>query len=736
MAEVDDFSLRQSKRRRVDTGLPRNSYGQTQALSRAVNGNGVTEANQVLRRLLKPSNSQEGVNGDGDRLNGDDYVSSSILNKPKHNGDTEDSQSENENSMSFLNSELSTESQPRENVDLANKENGEDASRPQEENDDEDDDDEYTDRSIVNGASNSDNKCNENQSGNNNEKPEEESVLAKRARVENIVTSMRQSPSQLNSDGKNNQGNETRRQKRKQVAPQPQRVLFQEEKKEGRKEEKRQLKQLLTQLQDHLNKLQHKYFELYDNEETDSEMDEGLENEVLKFNRNGQNGSSKRSNGDGRTDAQVGQSSAEKKKKGNSEDKVQSNAEDAIINSGERGRFSDALKNQLTSAVTDVVDSVVRKFVNEQYNASQPSTQDEACNLTVAHENHNQSYTSKGNRTSPQVPYSKSSPAASQDSIYQSEQMEAISLVVPHKNRDRPSRESTPRVESQSHHDFEPPVPASLPTSVAIPNPSLQYSFLPHMSMSEAPGSIDMSSYSNGPLLHSQAAAILTAQADPRHHLHQGFGHREATHPQPEGLPLSLLKAEPMMGESSPISHDYSAMDNSGYNTPNNSCLSTTLTPAHLKKAKLMFFFARYPSSTVLKQHFPDVKFNRHNTAQLIKWFSNFREFYYIQMEKFARQNMSEGVKSPEMLQVSRDSELFKVLNLHYNKSNEFEVPDNFLVVARKTLIEFFNAIKAGKDTDASWKKAIYKIISKLDDHLPEFFRSPDCLEELERLER
>ncbi|KPJ12873.1 Homeobox protein prospero [Papilio machaon] len=45
----------------------------------------------------------------------------------------------------------------------------------------------------------------------------------------------------------------------------------------------------------------------------------------------------------------------------------------------------------------------------------------------------------------------------------------------------------------------------------------------------------------------------------------------------------------------------------------------------HLRKAKLMFFWVRYPSSAVLKMYFPDIKFNKNNTAQLVKWFSNFR---------------------------------------------------------------------------------------------------------------
>ncbi|KAM9645123.1 prospero homeobox protein 2 isoform 1-T1 [Trichechus inunguis] len=159
--------------------------------------------------------------------------------------------------------------------------------------------------------------------------------------------------------------------------------------------------------------------------------------------------------------------------------------------------------------------------------------------------------------------------------------------------------------------------------------------------------------------------------------------------------------------------------------------ISEGLNPGHLKKAKLMFFFTRYPSSNLLKAYFPDVQFNRCITSQLIKWFSNFREFYYIQMEKFARQAISEGVKNPKMLVVLRDSELFRVLNMHYNKGNDFQVPDCFLEIASLTLQEFFRAVSAGKDSDLSWKKPIYKIISKLDSDIPEIFKSSSYPQDL-----
>ncbi|XP_018592574.2 prospero homeobox 3 [Scleropages formosus] len=153
------------------------------------------------------------------------------------------------------------------------------------------------------------------------------------------------------------------------------------------------------------------------------------------------------------------------------------------------------------------------------------------------------------------------------------------------------------------------------------------------------------------------------------------------------------------------------------------------LSPCHLKKAKLMFFYARYPSSNTLKTYFPDVKFNRCVTSQMIKWFSNFREFFYIQMERFARQAAREGLagRGEAALRLGRDSELYRILNLHYNKSNDYQVPDRFVEVSELALREFLSAIQAGRDADPCWKKSIYKIICKLDSPVPDSFRLPGC---------
>ncbi|XP_026155014.1 prospero homeobox 3 isoform X2 [Mastacembelus armatus] len=159
------------------------------------------------------------------------------------------------------------------------------------------------------------------------------------------------------------------------------------------------------------------------------------------------------------------------------------------------------------------------------------------------------------------------------------------------------------------------------------------------------------------------------------------------------------------------------------------------LSPCHLKKAKLMFFYTRYPSSNTLKTYFPDVKFNRCVTSQMIKWFSNFREFFYIQMERFARQAVREALTregAPRLgrenqLRVGRDTELYRILNMHYNKSNIYQVPERFIEVSEVALREFYSAIWTGRDSDPCWKKGIYKIICKLDSPVPDAFRLPGC---------
>ncbi|XP_055907909.1 homeobox protein prospero isoform X2 [Eupeodes corollae] len=311
-----------------------------------------------------------------------------------------------------------------------------------------------------------------------------------------------------------------------------------------------------------------------------------------------------------------------------------------------------------------------------------------------------------------------------------------------------------------SYHPPAPPMMSvTLPTSVAIPNPSLHESqvFSPyspffnphhgphgsshiapaaaqmhHMKMSSSPPGLggilesrDSPSLSHPPTM-MHPALLSTAHhgnsPDYNVHLRAAMDTQDrnsdcnSTDMQFDGIQptISFLKQQIIKSDSLTPLH------------------SSTLTPMHLRKAKLMFFWVRYPSSAVLKMYFPDIKFNKNNTAQLVKWFSNFREFYYIQMEKYARQAVTEGIKHGEDLHVGGESELYRVLNLHYNRNNHIEVPSNFRFVVEQTLREFFRAIQGGKDTEQSWKKSIYKIISRMDDPVPEYFKSPNFLEQLE----
>ncbi|XP_049877952.1 homeobox protein prospero [Pectinophora gossypiella] len=326
------------------------------------------------------------------------------------------------------------------------------------------------------------------------------------------------------------------------------------------------------------------------------------------------------------------------------------------------------------------------------------------------------------------------------------EQNEALSLVVtPKKKRHKVTdTRITPRTVSrilgegvgQSPESKFPESPSprpypgglSLPTSVAIPNPSLNenHVFSPYTGpffgagggLARSPQAPERDS---PPLPHAPALlhpALLAAahHASPQDYLRHHHAH----------VPHHPHHTQPM------DSQDHSDCNSTDLPYDGVQPTSSTLTPMHLRKAKLMFFWVRYPSSAVLKMYFPDIKFNKNNTAQLVKWFSNFREFYYIQMEKYARQAISEGLKAAEDIHVAGDSELYRVLNLHYNRNNHIEVPPNFRYVVEQTLREFYRAIQGGKDSEQSWKKSIYKVISRLDDPVPEYFKSPNFLEQLE----
>ncbi|XP_013407212.1 homeobox protein prospero isoform X2 [Lingula anatina] len=176
---------------------------------------------------------------------------------------------------------------------------------------------------------------------------------------------------------------------------------------------------------------------------------------------------------------------------------------------------------------------------------------------------------------------------------------------VPHQDpEDKPAGPS----QREPYHSM---IPSSLPTSVAIPNPSLQHSDV-----------MSLHSYGehNGVFYHGNRPQTSDHSPPIGDHSSPSL----TAHTPTEG---SMPRGFHMKHEQQ---SDYTGSPHSDIHSYDNMQLTSTLTPMHLRKAKLMFFYVRYPSSAILKIYFPDIRFNKSNTAQLVKWFSNFREILKV----------------------------------------------------------------------------------------------------------
>ncbi|XP_026990152.1 prospero homeobox 3 [Tachysurus fulvidraco] len=375
-------------------------------------------------------------------------------------------------------------------------------------------------------------------------------------------------------------------------------------------------------------------------------------------------------------------------------------------NVGGSEKFAQALKQELSSAVARVIDRVLHLYA--ETNQTPPSS----------------AMLSQEIPTSRAIdPDKKHRPGMA---VNMTEQAEALPLVAK-----RAQEKRHPLIQGRQKNLLMPQANSSLPL---LPQPHLSALLPPRskdsflQSCPPNPPPLPL------PLLHYTMQHLFTRSLSSMP-LHKDGLHNEPfmdfrSH-NPSFPPLPLLgQLNPPLGDrgrDEGMRVGIDGGDSALYLGPGAS--QEGLSPCHLKKAKLMFFYTRYPSSNTLKTYFPDVKFNRCVTSQLIKWFSNFREFFYIQMERFARQAAREGpVTARERgLRLSRNSELFRILNMHYNKSNDYQVPDRFVEVSEVALREFFTAIQSGRDTDPCWKKSIYKIICKLDSPVPDSFRLPGC---------
>ncbi len=668
--EVEDYNSRASKRRRVDVGVPRGTHAHHQnKISAGITNGGSafeTDNSDVLRTLLKNSKkSQNGTVTPPCESPNESPLMMSQLFKAKAKEIEEFDAAMEQNAETSEQDETELSSDELETMDgsandasaipdcySANqvKCNGNSTMSP---------------GSMSPGNMSSDNMC----PGEVSPNPlSEDSVKAKRARVENIITSMRQSPSCPQSSQGTNPVPEATRAKRKQAQPQQQRSSEAEsnQTKQLRRQERRRLKYLLGHLQQQLDVLQEKYFDLYE-EDNSSLSDASDDLDDLNEPIDTMTAIRKCENTEAQRSGQL----------------VHRKGMNGTIPKESHQKLRNSLKQQLTNALSTTVDSVIDRFAEVEDRR------------VVNNNNNNKLRTSLPKNISPEMSSSVLQQAARNATLIvpvptkrpntsshghqhhrvqsqqqeQHEQTEAISLVIPKRNRSKES-ESVLRIGQPDDVKQDHAIPTMLPTSVAIPNPSLYPSFPSMMmtppaysSLQDKDSLLDDMRYAQSPLLtHSQQTSMSN---------HGGGDLGDVPHTINDGLSYSFIKSE---DSDSLMRGSPGLSDLSSYSPANGTSLTSTLTPTHLRKAKLMFFYTRYPSSALLRQHFLDVKFNRHNTSQIIKWFSNFREFYYIQMEKFARQAMSDGVDKSEDLLVIRDMELFRTLNMHYNKSNEFQV--------------------------------------------------------------
>uniref|UniRef100_A0A8C4L3L8 Prospero homeobox 1 n=1 Tax=Equus asinus asinus TaxID=83772 RepID=A0A8C4L3L8_EQUAS len=568
----------------------------------------------------------------------------------------------------------------------------------------------------------------------------------RRARVENIIRGMSHSPSVALRGNENEREmapqsvsprESYRENKRKQKLPQQQQQSFQQlvsARKEQKREERRQLKQQLEDMQKQLRQERERDYQIYDS--TDSENDEGereredsmrseiLEARAQRERERSDNEMCELDPGQFEREREAlirEQEMAENKPRERERNKERDHGPNSL--QPERERETETLKQELNTAMSQEREREVKVFsakpsrqvprererlqipqarfaVNGEKRERETANQRLQCFGDVIIERERDTF---GNV---QMPTS-------------TDQRERERLVV----RKNSADQSASGRERESHHQplHQSPLSATEREREStfrhpFPLPLMAYPFqsplgAPSGSFSgkdrASPESLDLT---------RETTSLRTKMSS--HHL----SHHPCSPAHPpstaEGLSLSLIKSEcgdlQDMSEISPYSG------------------SEGLSPNHLKKAKLMFFYTRYPREREMKTYFSDVKRdNRCITSQLIKWFSRERERYYIQMEKYARQAIKRERESTEELSITRDCELYEREREHYNKANDFEVPERFLEVAQITLREFFNAIIAGKDVDPSWKKAIYKVICKLDSEVPEIFKSPNCLQEL-----
>ncbi|XP_063775149.1 prospero homeobox protein 1 isoform X5 [Pseudophryne corroboree] len=452
----------------------------------------------------------------------------------------------------------------------------------------------------------------------------DEHLRAKRARVENIIRGMSHSPNVPMRGNENEREGAPRsispresyrENKRKQKLPQQQQQSFQQlvsARKEQKREERRQLKQQLEDMQKQLRQLQEKFYQIYDSTDSENNEDGNLSEDSMHSEMI----DARAQDSLGRSDHELfdldpGQfidraralirehdlaPNNQPKREG---PKVKDHFHSTFHPEGKH--LAETLKQELNTAMSQVVDTVVKVFSAKpirQLPQVFPPIQIPQARFAISGENHNfhtanQRLQCFGDVIIPnpldtfggvQMPNS-------------TDQTEALPLVVRKNSNDQ----SAPGPPPGSHHPALHQSPLSAAASFSsssfrhpFPLPLMAYPFQNPLGAPSAFQGKDRSSPESLDLTRESTSLRTKMSSHHMNHHPCSPGHPPSS---TEGLSLSFIKSE--CGDMQDMS------DISPYS---GSAMQEGLSPNHLKKAKLMFFYTRYPSSNMLKTYFSDVK--------------------------------------------------------------------------------------------------------------------------------
>lgn len=400
----------------------------------------------------------------------------------------------------------------------------------------------------------------------------DEHLRAKRARVENIIRGMSHSPNVTHRIGETEPDGAPqplspresyRENKRKQKLPQQQQSFQQliSTRKEQKHEERRHLKLQLEDMQKQLRQLQEKFYQIYDS--TDSENDEdgqfsedslhsdGMDNHISDSVTNrSENEMSDLDPGHFLDQAQAliceqpTTTEGEKPKRDGSRGK----GHRSMSMHAEGKQLAETLKQELNTAMTQVVDTVVKVFAKTPYPLPQgfPTVQTPSDRFAVNRENpnfhtNNQRLPCFGDVIIPNPLNSFSNMRVPSSN----DQTEALPLVVRKNSTDRPGSLPT----AANHHPGLHPSPLS--STMAFSPPSFRHPFplhimgYPFQSPLGAPSGPYPGKDRSSPEsmdLSRETTSLRTKMSSNHLSLHRPIS---PTHPgNPEGLSISLIKSE------------------------------------------------------------------------------------------------------------------------------------------------------------------------------------------------